>query len=370
MSKSLLPKVAVQILTYGNSETEREIVQKLFGSLCAVTYPKDSWCLVIIDNPSPRGNMREHLRSVWLPESEKRLPKVFVIEREENNGFAGGHMTGLETSQAWDADFLYLLNQDTVVDSDFLSRVVEYASAYPNVAVAQSRLMLEQDRVRLNSEGNALHYLGFSFSIGSHEVYRPHRTPSLPVFCASGAAALVRMSVIDRIGLFTPEYFLYHEDVDLSWRARIAGYDIAVVEDSVVYHHYEFLRSISKVYLMERNRHLTNLINYEWKTLVSIAPVAFVMEIGTFFFALRSGWWRQKIRSWWFFTLPSTWAWIRTSRRRVAAFRKVQDADLLPFMCGVVTNQNIANPLLDRVVNPVTAFYLRFLQRLFVSKKV
>ena len=368
MNNSMFPKVAVQILTYGNSETEREIVQKLFESLCEVIYPKDSWCLVVIDNPSPRGNMREHLRSVWLPESEGRLPKVFVIEREENNGFAGGHMTGLEISRGWNPDFLYLLNQDTVVDPNFLSKIVEYADAHPNAAVLQSRLMLEQDRARLNSEGNALHYLGFSFSIGSHEVYQPHRVPNLPVFCASGAAVLVRMSVIEKIGLFTPEYFLYHEDVDLSWRARIAGYDIAVVEDSIVYHHYEFLRSIGKVYLMERNRHLTNLVNYEWKTLIAIAPVALVMEIGTFFFALRSGWGKQKIRSWWFFALPTTWSWIRKSRRRVTAFRKVRDADLLPLMCGVVTNQNIANPLLDRVVNPVTTLYLRFLRRLFVSK--
>lgn len=359
------PRIAVQILTYANSQGERDGVRRLRDSLLAMNYPKDAWCIVVVDNPSTQGNLRAYLADEWMTESEQRLPKVFVLPQENNTGFAGGHMIGLAASRAWGAEYVYLLNQDAYVDSEMLARIVAHAEAHPNAAVLQSRVMLAQTPDRLNSCGNALHYLGFSFSIDAGAVYRSEQSLSLPMFCASGAAVLVRMSAIEKIGLFAPEYFLYHEDVDLSWRARLAGYDISVVHDSVVFHHYEFMRSISKVYLMERNRHLTNFVNYEWRTLAILAPMALVMEIGTFFFAVKSGWGREKVRSWLFFVFPSTWRLIARRRAHVRTFRAVKDREIIGNMCTIITNQEIENPLLTHIVNPIMTGYFRLITRLF-----
>jgi GT2 family glycosyltransferase len=353
----MYPTAAVQILSYGNSETECRVFDALRESLTHVTYPKDLWQIVIVDNPSSRGNLRQYLAERWASESERTLPRVTVIARDENNGFAGGHMTAFEYTKTLGVDFVFLLNQDAVVDPEFLTRSVAFAVSHPKAAVFQSRIMLEQDRERLNSEGNAFHFLGFSFSIGSRKTYRPNRVRELPLFCASGAAVMIRMDCLARIGLFDSAYFLYHEDVDLSWRARLAGYDIAYVEDSVVYHHYEFLRSISKVYLMERNRHLTNFVNYEWKTLAFLLPMALIMEIGTFIFAIKSGWGMQKLRSWAFFFRPTTWRMIVKKRKEIARIRTVSDAALFPFMCSVIVNQDIQNPLLTFIVNPMMTAY-------------
>lgn len=355
----MYPKVAVQIITYANGDAERADARALLASLQAVDYPKDAWCIVVIDNPSPHGTMREYIRTAWIAEAGKTLPQVFLVENDRNTGFAGGHSDGLPASFAWGAEYVYLLNQDARVEPTFLRNVVQVAETQSNAALVQSSLVLAQDPALLNSRGNALQYLGFGFCLGYKErIDAPH--DNTPVFYASGAAVLIRRSAIETIGFFEPSYFMYHEDVDLSWRARLAGYEIAYAKDSVVAHRYEFSRSVKKFYWMERNRHLTNLTHEEVRTILVFLPMMLVMEFGTFLFALRSGWWREKLRAWSHFFRPSTWTYIRAQRKEIRNIRTVTDREILAHMCGAITNQDIQNPLLTYVVNPMLRAYFVF----------
>ena len=360
----MMPKVAIIYLTYNTAASAHDIPACL-RSLEGMEYAKDRARIIFVENQSTHGQSRPMIERDWFPKAGVTLPEMEYISNTDDVGYAGANMVGLKAAKAWGAEYVFLLNQDATADPAFLSTITEYAESHPNAAVMQSRIMLGQDKTKLNSMGNAFQYLGFSFSLGANETYIPGARSLLPVFCASGAAILVRCSAIETIGLFEPMYYMYHEDVDLSWRARLAGFDVAYVENSVVYHHYEFLKSIKKVYWMERNRHLTNFINYRWATLLTIAPVAMVMELGTLGFAIKSGWGMQKIRSWAFFFKPSTWQYIRSRRSLVNRFRKVSDADLLKLMCGVIVNQDIENPLLTRVVNPILNAYLGLLKRIF-----
>lgn len=363
----MFPKVAIIYLTYNTAASAHDIPACL-RSLEAMEYPKESVKIIFVENQSKHGQSRPMIEQEWFPKAGSTLPAMEYISNTNDVGYAGANMVGLKAAKAWGAEYVYLLNQDAVVDPGFLSRVVEYAEANQNAAVIQSRVMLEQDRTKLNSQGNALHYLGFGFCIGHRETYIPHRPSSVPMFYATGAAMLVRISATETIGLFEPSYYMYHEDVDLSWRARLAGFDVAYVEDSVVYHHYEFSKSIKKFYWMERNRHLTNFTNYEWKTIAALLPMLFVMELGTVYFSLRSGWAKEKMRSWAHLLKPSTWAFIRARRAEVAQFRKVSDAALLPLFCGVIINQEVENPLLTKVVNPIMNGYFGVMKRFFRCK--
>lgn len=185
------------------------------------------------------------------------------------------------------------------------------------------------------------------------------------MFYASGAGVLIRSSVLDHIGgMFEPMYFMYHEDVDISWRARLAGFDIGYADDSVVYHRYEFSRSMKKFYWMERNRHLTNLCNYKIGTLALIAPPMIVMELGTLFFAFKSGWWKEKLRAWAFFLKRSTWKYIQERRRFVQSIRVKSDREMLTRMVGVITAQETENVIMNQLVNPVLAAYLQLLKKI------
>lgn len=364
ISRVMHPKVALVYLTYNTKDSAIDIPECL-KSIEAMDYPKDRVRMIFVENPSVHGRSRPMIEENWYPKAGVTLPEMEYVSNEIDQGYAGANVVALRAARAWGAEYMYLLNQDTIVDSQFLSRVVEYGESHPNAAVMQSRVMLKQAKDELNSEGNALHYLGFGFCMGYREKYVPHHTPKLPMFYASGAAVLVRLSAVDQIGLFEPSYYMYHEDVDLSWRARLAGFDVAYVEDSVVYHHYQFSKSIKKFYWMERNRLLTNFTNYEWKTIAAITPMTIIMEFGTMLFALKSGWGKEKLRAWAHFFKPSTWVFVRSRRAEIRAFRKISDAQLLPLMCGIITNQDIENPILSRFVNPMMNGYFGLLKRIF-----
>ncbi len=350
------------MITYGVSISEQRDVEDFFDACALVDYPKDCWCIVVIDNPSPDGSLRNHIRERWIDANHSELPARFLIEQEMNTGFAGGHNAGLKHARDWGAEVVFLVNQDAVIDAQALRAYAQHM-AQSTDAIVQSRIMLKQAPETLNSAGNAMQYLGFGFSRGYHERYVPSMTFAIPMFYASGAAVFVSMKLIERIGLFDSAYFMYHEDVDLSWRARLAGASIGYCERSVVLHRYEFSRSTKKFYWMERNRHFTNFTNYEWKTLFALAPMIALMECGALIFAIRGGWWREKVKAWKYVLLPSTWSAIMRRRHIVRSFRSVSDAEILARCCDVVTHQDTKSFLVERVANPLMVWYGRVLRR-------
>lgn len=358
------PKVAVQYLTAWRSDT-RDDIDKCLSSLEKVNYPKDNWCIVITDNETSLGSFYKHLVEKWLPKSEKTLPKIFLHRSRVNLGFAGGHEQNLKSSKEWGADYIYLLNEDAYCDPEFLSKAVLFLEEHVEYASAQSRVMLAQDESRLDSCGNCLHFLGFGFTDGHGMTLEEANKITRPHFYRSGAGLIIRMSVFKDIKyLFEPKYFLYHEDVDFAWRSLLAGYDNGYAKDSVIFHRYEFSRSIQKFYWMERNRILTHLTHFKIPTLLFILPAFIIMEVGTLFFAIRSGWFTKKISAWFFFLRPSTWLWIKEQKKNVRDIRKVKDKEILKKMVGVIDRQEVNNFLLNYIVNPILSVYF------FILKKI
>lgn len=358
--------VVVQILTYRTEGIESDL-DRLFDSLARTQAPEGGWAIVIVDNPSPLGNLEQYLRTAVLPRVGIDLPLVTVHTNPTNTGFAGGHEDALRLSAAYEPTYVYLLNQDTHVAPDFLVMSVAAAEANSRAVLVQSRIMMG-DEVHVNSCGNAMHFLGFGFTLGYKDTFVPGTSietqrHGLPMFYASGAGVLLRMALLPKIGgMFAPSYFMYHEDLDLSWRTRLAGFDVDYAEASVVYHHYEFSRSIQKFYWMERNRHLTNFINYQIPTVLLLLPGLAIMEVGTLLFAFRSGWWREKFCAWKFFVRPSTWQFIAIRRKMVRGLRVKSDREMLRHMVGVITAQDVQNPLVTYIMNPLFTAYFRALQ--------
>lgn len=354
------PKVVVQILLYVTPPQEFD---RLMASLEAANYPKDSWKIVLLKNHSDQAlTSSEYVRSKWLSKAGQTLPEIIFFEQSPNLGFAGGHAKAEELSRTWQPDYLYLLNDDAWADPNFLIEAVTLAEQKKNVALVQSLVMLD-DGERVNSVGNAMHFLGFGFTIGHRQLPREIKN-DLPMFYTSGAGLLVRTSILEKIGgLFDPLFTSYHEDLDLSWRARLAGFDILMAPKSKIFHHYEFSKSIKKFYFMERNRHLTNLANYKWLTLLLMLPAFVFMEAGTLVFSFKSGWWQEKLRSYLYFFRPATWCWILCRRAIVNKFRIKKDSEMLSSMTGVIASQEIVNPIVKYFVNPVMSGYFWVLKR-------
>lgn len=363
MTSFMPPNVALIYLSY-NTPSSEEDIGRCFRSLEQVDYPKDRWRIIIVENPSSNGASIPFIRRDWMPKAGVTLPEISIIANEKDVGYAGANVVGWNEAKKFGVDYLYLLNQDTAVDPGFLREAAAYAEAHPNAAIVQSRLMLQQAPDKLNSCGNALQMFGFGFARGNGKTLEEATKNTTPLFYASGAAVLLRMSALEKIGLYEPDYYMYHEDTDLSWRARLAGFDIGYAEKSVVYHHYEFSRSIKKFYWMERNRHVTNLVNYHPATLALLFPAMIFIELVMWAYAFKSGWWKEKMRSVMFFFCPSSWSWIVKRKKFVNAFRVKKDQEIMEYMTSRIEDQEVNYWWMQAIAYPLLDWYFATVKRI------
>jgi len=222
---------------------------------------------------------------------------------------------------------------------------------------------LHDDKTKINSIGNEIHYLGFAYA-GGHNT-PDHVMEPKEVTYPSGAASLYDVQKLKEIGYFHPEFFMYHEDTDLGWRIWLAGYKCMLAPASVVYHKYEFSRSIKKYFFMERNRYLVILQNYKLLTILLILPAGVLMDIMMFFYSFIAGFWKQEMRVYGYFFKLSSYKKILKARKFVQARRKVGDREIVKRFVGVISFQDIQNPLLKYIVNPLFNLYWQIV-RIFI----
>ena len=302
-------------------------------------------------------------------------PSAYIIKNTDNKGFSGGCNQGMAYAISQGAEYVMLANQDLLFEKNWLGPLKNVLDLDKNIGAAQAAIMRYPDKDRYNAYGNALHYLGYGYARADGLTIKKWQEMSdkVPFFYCSGAAVLYSCVALQKVGMFDEWFFMYHEDTDLSWRLRLAGYELAIVDESKVYHHYEFSRSIQKFYYIERNRFIILLKNYQIATLILIFPMFLVMEGGHLvagFFELLSGKkslaLKEKLKAYAFFLYPSHWRVIRQSRKASQLLRRVSDRQLLRFFSDVVLFQELNNPLLVYVANPITRAYWWVVKRLII----
>ncbi len=322
----------------------------LFAGAAATDYPRDRWRLHLVDNNPGDGSAAEARR--LMAEHAGHLPEVLIHEPGMNTGFSGGNNLVMRQALEKGSDYVYLLNHDAAFESSALREAVAVAESDPCIGSVQSLLVLQQSPDEVNSRGNAIHYLGFGYCVGYHEPCASVPSRPVDIGYASGAGVLYPARVLREVGLLDETLWLYHEDLDLGWRIRLSGHRNVLAPASVVRHHYEFSRSIAKWYWMERNRAAVVLKNFRLATVLLLLPQLILIDIALFAFAVKGGWWREKLKAWKWFLKPSTWAYIARGRREIARSRKVSDACILSHMTPVVAYQDIESPFVRLVVNP------------------
>ena len=168
----------------------------------------------------------------------------------------------------------------------------------PEVGLVGATARLADNPTLLNTAGNPVHFLMFSWVGGLGQPAPPLDAPAHEVASVSGVAFAVRREVWDELGGFDAQYFAYCEDVDLSLRAWQAGYRVVVDPGAVVWHHYEYGRTPTKHYLLERNRLINLMTLPERRTRRLVVAPALAVEAGVVVVALRDGWWRDKLAGW------------------------------------------------------------------------
>lgn len=347
-----MKRVAIIIVNYNG----QEYLKDCLTSLSCLAYAKDDYQIFMVDNASTDNSVAY---------VKNNFPEVKLIIAAENTGFAQGNNLGWQTVKDQGFDYIFLINQDTISEEYLLNKLIDLAETDPAIAAVQPRLMLHPETDKVNSLGNAIHYLGFGYSQGSYEPFTGDLQPFVAAY-GSGAALLIKTSILQKIGLFDPDFFMYHEDLDFGWRIRIAGYKTMVVPEAVVYHKYEFSRSVKKYYWMERNRYICILENYKWLTVLLITPACLLMELGLFLFSIKSGFWLHKLKAYFYFLKWGSWSKIFKHRKDKKKYRKTKDRDIVKLFTGKISNQEIDNWLLNKVANPVFNLYWQIIKRLII----
>lgn len=249
------PLVTVVVVTWNGAH----LLEPCLSALEQQTMDRALYDVVVVDNASVDGTV-ELLESRW--------PDVRLLRNAANLGFAGGCNTALRVTTT---PFALLVNNDAVVGPDVLERMVGAAQApgAERVAALTARVVLaprfvpagaddaSPDVVQLpdgrrlrplpggqddpaavdlvNSTGNQVRTDGFAEDRGWLTV-DGEREFGRDVFGFCGAAALLRMQPVRELGLFDERYFVYYEDIDLSWRLRLHGWTAGYVADAVVRH--------------------------------------------------------------------------------------------------------------------------------------
>lgn len=356
------PRIAIIYLSFHCEPYMDDVL----SSLKKLTYPKDKVEFIVVDNPHPEyGPSVRYLEESVMPLSGKEIPHVTLLAQSENLGFAGGNNEGIKWALQNGFDYVYFHNNDGFMAATCLEPLVEAMEKDKTIGVSQSLMLLHPETELVNSTGNDFQYLGFGFCGDYRVKYNELKLESIQsIGYASGAALLMRADLLKQYGLWDHDFFLYHEDLEYSFRLKIAGFKSVLVKDSIFYHKYQFSRSISKFYWMERNRYGTMLMFFRWPTLILFLPMALVLEIGLWFFAIKGGWFKERIKVYQYWLKLSNWKlWLR-KRNYIQGIRKVSDKELLKDAVGGVYFQEktMENPILKYFGNPIMTAYFAIMK--------
>ena len=192
-------------------------------SLARQTYPNIE--TIVVDNAST-DDSRDLLQS--------RYPQVRLLPLPENRGFTGACNAGINLASG---EYIALLNNDTEVDPVWADAVVDAFQRYPEAGSIASKMLLFDRRDYIHTTGDFFTLDGRAGNRGVWQQDAGQYDTEGYVFSACGGSAVYRRTMLDQIGTLDDDFFFSGEDVDLGWRAQLAGWRCMYVPSAVVYHH-------------------------------------------------------------------------------------------------------------------------------------
>lgn len=290
------PKVSVIIVNWNGKHLLENCLTSVFNQAYS------NYEVVLVDNASTDDSV-EYVR--------ENFPDTKIIVSNENLGWSGGSNIGIEKT---DGELIVLLNNDTIVDKNWLEELVRAVIDGEEIVAAGSRVFDEEKITTLNLVGVCIPTFSISDKI-------------TPTFFPAGVSMICKRDLVD-IPTFDPDYFMYDDDIYFGWYMRLKGYEIVYAPSSTLEH----LESASakKVrglipYFEDRNRLLNVLLFYEFSTLLKVFPLLIVSFAFNILSNPRD---RLKIIP---YTIKNMGA-IRKKRRRIQGGRRIRDKDIIKYM--------------------------------------
>ncbi len=273
--------------------------------------------LIVVDNDSADDSAEL---------AQRLVPGARVVRMGRNVGFAAGVNAGAAEARG---ELLVLLNPDAMPRPGF-GEAIRRPWLQGRGWAAWQALVAEGDGATINSAGNPLHFTGLVWA-GGHGEPLASAPSAGEVTVLSGACLAIPRATWEQAGGFPSRFFLYHEDVDLSLRLRLAGGTLGIEPAAVVAHDYEFGASAGhKWRWLERNRLATLVRAFPAPLLLLLAPALIATELALLVAAAAGGWGGQKLAAdlealrW----LPR----LLVERRRIQRRRAVSSAEFASWL--------------------------------------
>ncbi|MEX6687496.1 glycosyltransferase family 2 protein [Danxiaibacter flavus] len=279
------PLISIITLNYNQTDVTCEFLE----STKRLNYK--NFETIVIDNASKEDPTERFLSGGY--------PNVQVIRCEENLGFTGGNNVGIKASKG---DYVFIVNNDTEVTPDLLDKLLEPFAFDEAVGVVSPK-------IKFFHHPNVIQYAGFTgmnmftcqnSTVGNKQEDKGQFDFMSTTHCAHGAAMLVKREVIEKVGMFAENFFIYYEEVDWSTRIIRAGYKIIYQGYATIYHKESitmgkqsaikvYYHTRNRIYYMRRNAKKSQLVTfYAFFTLATVPKTTLNFLIKKQFEHLRS----------------------------------------------------------------------------------
>lgn len=333
--------VSIIIVNYNG----RQFLEKCIGSVLAQTY--GNFELIIVENGSSDGS-NEYIKNNF------KDTRIVLVESKVNLGFAGGNNLGYRSAKG---KYIALLNNDTIVENNWLEQLVSCISADDKTGIVQSLVYTEGIPERYYRKNGTVNLLGHNimemFEIGEDGIGE--------IFQASGCSMIIRKDITDGYGyLFPEEYFAYAEDTFLSFRVKFSGYDIKHNANSVVHHAgnatFKKFRSSYLFFFQERNRILNILLFFNVFFQIRYIPYLmfnFLMKFFASFFIKKYS--VAGLIKAYFWIIFNT-GWILRKRKEMKAHYTVQQNYVLGYITSRLFN---GASTAEKIINAISYLYCK-----------
>lgn len=239
--------VCIIILNYNGFSDTKECIESVLkhinGSICKV---------VVVDNGSNSNDL------IRLRELCNKHSIIYLIETSNNRGYAGGNNIGIEFARARHFEYICILNNDTIVKSDFLTPCIEVLSSQKKIGFLGPAI-IDYETNQIQSSGGEINVLR-----GRVDLINSGHNPNdilnkglISCDYVGGACIICRTELIDRIGMIPEDYFLFYEETEWCYKALREGYkNFCITDCSIIHKGSQSTSQYSGLqeYLMARNR--------------------------------------------------------------------------------------------------------------------
>ena len=274
------PLVSIIVLNYNAGE----LLLNCIDSLKKSKYTNLE--ILVVDNISSDNSQKK---------CKEKFPDIKLIQNNENLGYCGGNNVGIKKAKG---EFIVILNPDTIVEKNWINELILAHREFGDGLYQPKILSLNEENI-IQSTGNMLHIFGFGYARDKGNKISDRKEEIERIGYASGTCLFTSRNVIEKIGLLDEFLFLYHDDLDLGWRAAQVGINSYYVPKSKIFHveSYSLKWSSKKFYWLERNRKYCLLTHYSKDTYEKMRYSLVLVDLFVWAFYLSKGFLGAKIKA-------------------------------------------------------------------------